>query len=95
MGMGVFFQQKEPKNPRRGSLSGLRIAGGKSYGHEAFLKMGGVLQYKWEAYCTVQMGGVLLLGFPVLQGLEVRKVQRNNGGRIALQISLREHHQIP
>ena len=36
-----------------------------------------VLPYKWEAYCSTN--GRCTVGFPFLEGLEARKVQRYNG----------------
>ena len=40
--------------------------------------MRGVLPYKWEAYCSTN--GKCTVGFPFLQGLEARKVQRYKWG---------------
>ena len=40
------------------------------------VQMGGVLQYKWEAYCRV----------PFLRSLKARKYGDTNGGRTAVQI---------
>ena len=40
--------------------------------------MGGVLPYKWEAYCSTN--GRCTVGFPYLQGLEARKVQQCKWG---------------
>ena len=40
--------------------------------------MGGVLPYKWEVYCSTN--GRCTAGFPFLQGLEDRKVQRYKWG---------------
>ena len=40
--------------------------------------MGGVLPYNWEAYCSTN--GRCTVGFPFLQGLEARKVQRYKWG---------------
>ena len=40
--------------------------------------MGGVLPYKWEPYCNTN--GRCTVGFPFLQGLEARKVQRYKWG---------------
>ena len=40
--------------------------------------MGGILPYKWEAYCSIN--GRCAVGFPFLQGLEARKVQRYKWG---------------
>ena len=40
--------------------------------------MGGVLPYKWEAYCSTN--GRRIAGFPFLQGVEARKVRRYKWG---------------
>ena len=40
--------------------------------------MGGVLPYKWDACCSTS--GRCTVGFPILQGLEARKVQRYKWG---------------
>ena len=40
--------------------------------------MGGILPYKWEAYCSTN--GRCTVGFPFLQGLKARKVQRYKWG---------------
>ena len=42
------------------------------------VQMGGVLPYKWEAYCSTN--GRCTVGFPFLQGLEARKVQQCKWG---------------
>ena len=42
------------------------------------VQMGDVLPYKWEAYCNTNGG--CIVGFPFLQGLEARKVQRYKWG---------------
>ena len=43
------------------------------------VQMGGVLpHYKWEVYCSTN--GRCTVGFPFLQGLEARKVQRYKWG---------------
>ena len=38
------------------------------------VQMGGVLPYKWEAYCSTN--GRRIAGFPFLRSLEARKAQR-------------------
>ena len=40
--------------------------------------MGGVLPYKWEAYCSTN--GRRIAGFPFLRSLEARKVRRYKWG---------------
>ena len=40
-------------------------------GRRIAVQIGGVLQYKWEVYCSV---------FPFVQGLEARKAQRYKWG---------------
>ena len=42
------------------------------------VQMGGVLQYKWEAYCSTN--GRRIAGFPFLRSLEARKVLPYNWG---------------
>ena len=42
------------------------------------VQMGGVLPHKWEAYCSTN--GRCTVGFPFLQGLEGREVQRYEWG---------------
>ena len=42
------------------------------------VQMGGVLPYKWEAYCSTN--GRRTAGFPFLRSLEVRKVRRYKWG---------------
>ena len=42
------------------------------------VQMGGVLPYKWEAYCSTN--GRCTVGFPFLQGLKARKAQRYKWG---------------
>ena len=37
------------------------------------VQVGGVLPYKWEAYCSTNERRIV--GFPFLQGLEAREVQ--------------------
>ena len=48
------------------------------------VQMGGVLPYKWEAYCSTN--GRRIAGFPFLRSLEARKVQRYKWGGAAVQI---------
>ena len=42
------------------------------------VQMGGVLPYKWEAYCSTN--GRRIAGFPFLRSLEARKVRRYKWG---------------
>ena len=42
------------------------------------VQMGGVLPYKWEAYCSTN--GRRIAGFPFLRSLEARKAQRYKWG---------------
>ena len=42
------------------------------------VQMGGVLPYKWEAYCSTN--GRCIAGFPFLRSLEARKVRRYKWG---------------
>ena len=42
------------------------------------VQMGGVLPYKWEAYCSTN--GRCTVGFPFIQGLGARDVQRYKWG---------------
>ena len=42
------------------------------------VQVGGVLQYKWEPYCSTN--GRCTVGFPSLQGVEARKIQRYKWG---------------
>ena len=42
--------------------------------------MGGVLRYKWEAYCGTN--GRCTAAFPFLQGLEASKAQRYKWGGV-------------
>ena len=42
------------------------------------VQMGGVLPYKWEAYCSTN--GRRIPGFPFLRSLEARKVRRYKWG---------------
>ena len=42
------------------------------------IQMGGVLPYKWEAYCSTI--GRRIAGFPFLRSLEARKVRRYKWG---------------
>ena len=42
------------------------------------VQMGGVVPYKWEVYCSAN--GRCTVGFPILQGLEARTVQRYTWG---------------
>ena len=42
------------------------------------VQMGGVLPYKWEAYCSTN--GRRTAGFPFLRSLEARKVRRYKWG---------------
>ena len=42
------------------------------------VEMGGVLPYKWEAYCSTN--GRRIAGFPFLRSLEARKVRRYKWG---------------
>ena len=44
------------------------------------VQVGGVLPYKWEAYCSGN--GRCTVGFPFLRGLEARKVQRYKWGGV-------------
>ena len=46
--------------------------------------MGGVLPYKWEAYCSTNGRGIA--GFPFLRSLEASKIWRYKWGRTAVQI---------
>ena len=46
--------------------------------------MGGVLPYKWEAYCS--RNGRRTAGFPFLRSLKEGKYGDTNGGRTAVQI---------
>ena len=84
-----FSSKESPKIPGAhkigAAISGPRIAQELSGdpNPQYFLKstaveMGGVLPYKWEAYCSTN--GRCIVGFPFLQGLEARKVQRYKWG---------------
>ena len=48
------------------------------------VQMGGVLPYKWEAYCSTN--GRRTAGFPFLLSLIPGKYGDTNGGRTAVQI---------
>ena len=46
----------------------------------AAVQMGGVLLYKWEAYCSTN--GRRIAGFPLLRSLEARKARRYKWGGV-------------
>ena len=48
------------------------------YSKSTTVQMGGVLPYKWEAYCSTN--GRRIAGFPFLRSLEARKVRRYKWG---------------
>ena len=50
----------------------------RTNGGRTAVQMGGVLQYKWEAYCSTN--GRRIAGFPFLRSLEARKIQRYKWG---------------
>ena len=57
----------------------------KYFSKSTAVQMGGVLPYKWEAYCSTNVSRIA--GLPFLRSLEARKVRRYKwGGRIAVQI---------
>ena len=48
------------------------------FSKSAAVQMGGVLPYKWEAYCSAN--GRRIAGFPFLRSLEARRVRRYKRG---------------